>query len=128
MKCFKRLENLKDTANKNDQLVEGFFVTIDNEVFRIFVMDELTGSQRGYILKLMYHDGKDEQIDLHDETQFPQVTNLFMKYCCGLWKNQGTKRHCYKYIVFGHGRHNRVIAVTIMRQIVCDILISSSIK
>lgn len=128
MERFRKIENLQGTANSNDRLIEGFLLVLDNEEFHIFVEDELTGSKRGYILKLMYKDGKDNLVNLNNVKQFPQVNMIFDKFCQGLWVNQRNAKKCYKYIVFGKRVKDKIFAVTIMRHIVCDILLASQIK
>ena len=125
----KQLEDLKGTANANDGLVEGYCMTMDSEDFCIFVMDELTGTKRGYALKIMYHDGKDDSVSISDTVRFPQVNAIFNRYCNGLWENKNSAvRKCYKYIIFGKDERDKVFAVTIMRQIVSDIIMSSPIN
>ncbi len=129
MKHFSELENLNGTVHENrDPLVEGYCLTLDGNDFCIFVANEIVGSKRGYFLKLMYENGTDEKINLSNTELFPQVNAIFKTICCGLWENHGKKRHCYKYIVFGHGVKNKTIAVTIMRQIICKIIMSTPIR
>ena len=123
-----KMQNLKGTANENDRLEEGYCLMLDNEVFHVFVMYELTNSQRGYVLKIMYQNGTDNDVNLDDSSRFPEVNAIFGKYCRGLWKNKGTTRFCYKYVVFGLGDSNKLFSITIMRQIVCDILMSATIE
>lgn len=122
------MQNLKGTANENDRLEEGYCLMLDNEVFHVFVMYELTNGQRGYVLKIMYQNGTDNDVNLDDSSRFPEVNAIFGKYCRGLWKNKATTRFCYKYVVFGHGDSNKLFSITIMRQIVCDILMSATIE
>lgn len=125
----KQLEDLKGTANANDRLVEGYCMKMNTEDFCIFVMDELTGTKHGYALKIMYRDGKDDSVSINDTVRFPQVNAIFNRYCNGLWENKNNAvRKCYKYIIFGKDEKDKVFAVTIMRQIVSDIIMSSPIN
>lgn len=128
MEQFYKMQNLKGTANENDCLEEGYCLMLDNEVFHVFVMYELTNGQRGYVLKIMYRNGTDIDVNLDDSLKFPKVNELFGRYCRGLWINKGSSRFCYKYVVFGQGDSNKLFSITIMRQIVCDILMSAPIE
>ena len=128
MSIIKILDNLRDTANSNDKLIEGFQLVVDNENFLIFVMDELTGTKRGYILKLMFQDGKSDSVNINDRERFPHANSLFDRFCNGLWDNKPNAKKCYKYVVFGYGESNKIFAVTIMRNIVCDIMMASPIN
>lgn len=128
MSIIKILDNLRDTANSNDKLIEGFQLVVDNENFLIFVMDELTGTKRGYILKLMFQDGKSDSVNINDRERFPYANSLFDRFCNGLWDNKPNAKKCYKYVVFGYGESNKIFAVTIMRNIVCDIMMASPIN
>ena len=67
MKQFSKLKDLKNTANAGDGLVEGYLLTLDNEEFRVFVLFEKTNGKRGFILKIMYGNGKDEFVNLDDK-------------------------------------------------------------
>ena len=67
-------------------------------------------------------------VNLNNVKQFPQVNMIFDKFCQGLWVNQRNAKKCYKYIVFGKRVKDKIFAVTIMRHIVCDILLASQIK
>lgn len=67
MKQFRKLESLRNTANAGDNLIEGYQLIIDNEEFLVFVMNENTGTQRGYILKLMFQDGKNDSVNLSEK-------------------------------------------------------------
>lgn len=128
MKQFRKLTDLKDTANAGDALVEGYLLTLDNKEFRIVVFFEKTNDgKRGYILKIMYGDGKDEIVNLDDKEKYPKTNAIFDKYLYGLWINNGNKRFCYKYVVFGERDCDKVFAVTIMRHIVSDVLMSYTI-
>ncbi|MCR4828707.1 MAG: Arm DNA-binding domain-containing protein [Bacteroidales bacterium] len=128
MKQLNKMHSLAETANAGDNLIEGYSLTLDNHEFCVFVFDELTEAHRGYILKIMYGDGTDEDVDLDKMKKYPQVNRIFDKNLHGLWINKGKKRFCYKYIVFGKEQKDRIFAVTIMRQIVCDILMSYPIE
>ena len=124
---FSKLTDLKNTANAGDNLVEGYLLTLDDETFQVFVLFEKTNGKRGYILKIMYGDGKDEVVNLDDKEKYPQTNAIFEKYLYGLWINNGDKRFCYKYVVFGKRDCDKIIAVTIMRHIVSDIMMSYTI-
>ncbi len=128
MKQLIKMQSLAETANAGDNLIEGYSVTLDGNKFCVFVFDEITGTRRGYILKIMYGDGKNENVNLDETGKYLEVNQIFNKYLHGLWMNQGDSRLCYKYIVFGKEEKNKFFAVTIMRQIVCDILMSYTIE
>ena len=128
MKSFYKLENLKGTAHEyRDPLIEGYCLTLDGEEFRVFVANETVGSRRGYFIKIMYHLGLDKTVVLGDEKRFPQANTIFRKYCKGFWKT-GRERHGYKFVFFGTEQRNKVFAITIMRQIIGDMLMSSPIE
>jgi hypothetical protein len=91
-------------------------------------MEELTGTKRGYVLKLMFQDGKSDSVNINDRERFPYANSLFDRFCNGLWENKPNAKKCYKYVVFGHGESNKIFAVTIMRNIVCDIMMASPIN
>jgi len=121
------MADLNGTANENDIFIEGYKFSIDKKDFSIFVMKEATGTKRGYILKIMLGDGKDKNINISDTKIFPKLNSLLGVWCCGLWKNRGKTRFCYKYVVFGKGEADKQNAVTMLRIIVCSILMSSPV-
>ena len=128
MKQFFKLENLNGSVHEyRDPLVEGYCITIDDEEFRVFVAHEIVASMRGYFIKIMYHMGLDTDVDLNDVNRFPQTNAILRKTCKDLWKT-GRKRHGYRFTFFGTEQKDKIHAVTIMRQIVCDILMSSPIN
>lgn len=104
-----------------DQLVEGYCVPLNGKQFRIFVADEITGTQRGFFLKLMYEWGIDETVDIRDEALYPDVSKVFKNYLPKSWVNRGKTRHCYKYIMFGHGLANKHLALSLMHGIIASI-------
>ncbi|MBR1799000.1 MAG: hypothetical protein IJ761_03760 [Bacteroidales bacterium] len=117
-----RFHSLEALPNRGDRLIEGHCVTLDGHIFRIFVMEELTVSKRGYILKLMLDWGDSATVDLDKQgNQYPQAKRIFDSYLAGAWMNKGTRYHCYKYIVFGHGEFNRELALTLLHHIVEEI-------
>ena len=105
-----------------DQLVEGYCVPLDGKQFRILVADETTGTQKGFFLKLMYEWGKDTKVDLREEILYPEATEIFKGYLPKSWINRGKTRHCYKYIVFGHGLANKHLALSLMHSIIASII------
>ena len=115
---FARMESLL----QRDQLIDGYCVPLDGRHFRIFVADEVTGTRRGYFLKLMYEWGQDETINLDKQKDvFPQTTEVFKQYLPKAWVNRGKTRRCYKYIVFGKGLYNKHCALSLMHNIIADI-------
>lgn len=105
-----------------DRLIDGYCVTLDNEQFRIFVMEELTGTQRGFIIKLMLGWGDDTTVDLQKQQKdYPQATELMKRHLPGAWVNKGKTRHCYKYIVFGHGEQNKELALRLLKIIIDEL-------
>jgi type IV secretory pathway TraG/TraD family ATPase VirD4 len=124
-KAYRAFNDLKDTGNKNDQLIEGYCVPLDGQEFRIFVLNELTGTKRGFILKIMFQLGTDYFTDIRDRILFPQTNSIFRdaRYGRGDWKNKAKKdgRHCYKYIVYGHDEKNKEAALRMMYQIIIHI-------
>jgi hypothetical protein len=119
----KKIESLSGTANAGDRLVEGYCVKLDNEDFNIFVMDEMTGSRRGFSLKIMYKDGTDNHVNISDKAHFPQVYSILNRYCTGMWKNRPNAKKCYRYVVFGKEEVCKIFAIVILRQIVLDIIV-----
>lgn len=124
-KAYCAFTDLKYTGNKNDQLIEGYCVPLDGQEFRLFVLNEITGSKRGFILKIMFQLGTDYITDIRDRTAFPQTNSIFRdtRFRRGDWKNQAKKdgRHCYKYIVFGHDEKDKEDALKLMYRIVIHI-------
>ena len=117
-----RFRSLEPSPNRGDRLIEGHSITLDGQLFRIFVMEELTAPQRGYILKLMFGWGNDTGVNLDKQsTLFPQTTRIFESYLPDAWENRGRDYFCYKYIVFGHGDFNREIALTLMHHILEEV-------
>ena len=107
---------------QRDELIEGYCIPLDGKRFRIFVANELTGTQRGFFLKLMYEWGKDEEVNLvSQKDKFPQTTEIFNRYLPGSWINRGAKHRSYKYIVFGKGLNNQHLACSLMHTIIADI-------
>ena len=112
--------NMRDTNHLNE-FVCGFYVPLDGEEFRIFVLNETRRESRGYILKLMYKNGRIKDLDFDDAEdvkKYPQVVSVFNHYSNWSWVNMGTKYHCYKYIVFGHGNKKKSNAKKLMIEIV----------
>lgn len=103
-------------------------MSIDNEDFSVFVLYEYKGDNpRGYALKIAYHSGLDTDVDLKDTKRFSLTNVILNKYCKDLWKT-GRERHSYRFAVFGQELKDKIFAITIMRQIVCDILMSAPIE
>ena len=122
---FARMESLL----QRDQLVDGYCVPLDGKHFRVFVANEVTGTRRGYFLKLMYEWGQDEAINLDKQKDvFPQATEIFKKYLPKAWVNRGKTRRCYKYIMFGKGLCNKHLALSLMHNIIADIVALSTNK
>ena len=70
----------------------------------------------------MYEFGTDEVIDLDkNKNTFPETTRIFKSYLPKAWINRGTKRFCYKYIMFGHGLTNKHLALSLMHGIIASI-------
>ncbi len=105
-----------------DDLIEGYCIPLDGKEFRLFVMEELTGTKRGYILKLMLGWGDDTTIDLQRQRKsFPEATNLMNLHIPDAWVNKGKTRRCYKYMTFGKGEQNKALALALLRTIVCEL-------
>ena len=117
-----RFHSLKPSPNKGDRLIEGYSITLDGHLFHIFVMEEMTRTMRGYILKLMYEWGDSTTVDLdRHRARYPQTTELMRRHLPEAWVNKGKTRHCYKYIVFGHGEFNRDLALALLRHMVEEV-------
>ena len=124
-----RITTLKPSRNSRDRLIEGYEITLDGKLFRIFVMEELTGTQRGYILKLMLGWGTDTSVDLQKQKKlYPEATDLMKRHLPDAWVNKGTSIHCYKYIVFGHGEQNMQLALSLLRTIIDEFNINKRKK
>ena len=122
-----KITTLKKTPNGNDRLIEGYSVTLDGQLFNIFVMEELTGTKRGYILKLMLGLGDSTTVDLHrQKALYPQATELMRRHLPDAWVNKGKTPRCYRYIVFGHGEQNKQLALNLLR-VLCDELDSKKV-
>ena len=114
-----KMKTLEKTPNSHDRMVEGYSITLDDNLFHIFVMEELSGTRRGYILKLMLGNGVDTSVDLHRQKfKFPEVTELMKRHLPDAWVNKGKTRRCYRYIVFGHGKQNMQLALTLLHTII----------
>ena len=115
---FARLE----TIPQPDELIEGYCIPLDGKQFRIFVADERVNNPRGYFLKLMFEWGNDTEVNLDkQQDEFPQTTKIFKSFLPKAWINRGTKRYCYKYIMFGHGLTNKHLALSLMHGIIASI-------
>ena len=103
--------NDEEMTEMQERLLRHFGIEID-----------LNGEGKAFLI------GKDNLVNLNNVKQFPQVNMIFDKFCQGLWVNQRNAKKCYKYIVFGKRVKDKIFAVTVMRHIVCDILLASQIK
>ena len=117
---FARFRTLKPTNNRQDRLVEGWCIPLDNHLFRIFVAEDRTRRiPMGYFIKLMLDWGRNHIVNFDtDGEQFPQTTAIFNTYHLDQWENHGRTIFSYKYIVVGHGNANRDNAVNLMHDIV----------
>ena len=52
---------------------------------------------------------------------YPQATELMKRHLPDAWVNKGKTRRCYKYIVFGHGEQNMVLALSLLKTIVDEL-------
>ena len=75
----------------------------------------------------MVGNGTDRKVDLSKTKKYSELRYIFDKWCNSLWINRGKTRHCYKYVVFGKDESHKHLAITVMRLIVCDIIMSSPI-
>ena len=117
-----KMMTLDPSPNMHDRLIEGYSITLDEKTFRIFVMEELTGTRRGYILKLMLGWGDDTNVDLQkNKKEYPQTTELMKRHLPDAWVNKGKTRRCYKYIVFGHGEQNKNLALSLLKTIINEL-------
>ena len=110
-------KDMRDT-NHYREFVRGYRVSLDDEEFRLFVINETTRTCRGYILKLMLRNGRIAEIDFDKKIYqniYKQACSVFDIFQRKQWKNKGTIYHCYKYIVFGKNDRG---AFELMRQII----------
>ena len=123
MKEFRKLNNLNGQIIGNDHLEEGYFINpFDKNDSYFFVARRYTNGN--YYIKVALGDN----VDLHDESKFPQSNAIFIKNnYLGEWVNRGTEWHNYKYVEFGNNIQDKVKAITSLRKIICDILMSASI-
>ncbi|MGX8712666.1 MAG: hypothetical protein ACSW8I_03145 [bacterium] len=116
------MKTLEKSPNSRDRLVEGYSINLDGNLFHIFVMEELTGTCRGYIIKLMLGNGDNTSVDLQREkSKFPEATGIMKRHLPDAWVNKGKTRRCYKYIVFGHGEKNMQMALVLLHTIIDEL-------
>lgn len=117
-----KITTLEPSPNRRDRLIEGYCIPLDGQEFRLFVMEERTGTKRGYILKLMLGWGNDTAVDLQrQKSQYPQAIELMKRHLPDAWVNKGKARRCYRYIVFGHGEQNKNLALTLLKTIIDEL-------
>lgn len=113
-------EDMKDTNHFNEFKC-GFYVPLNGEEFRLFVLNETLREARGYMLKLMYKNGRVRNFNfdtLQDMVNYPHVIAVFNNFNSWTWINKGTWYHCYKYVEFGHGKDREQLAINLMNRIV----------
>ena len=112
-------EDMSDT-NHYREFVCGYKFFLNEEEFRLFVLNETLRDQRGYAVKLMYKNGRVRIIDFDnplDMTNYAQITKVFAHFKQRDWINKGTRYHCYKYTFLGHGNDNKQKTIDLMEDI-----------